>query len=116
MSNVLWEMNTKLVLFIQILAICIASGLASLLTVGGNVLVIVSFIINKALRTVNNYLILSLAAADLIIGTISMNLFTIKIVHGEWTLGQTVCDIWLALDYVASNASVLNLLIICLDR
>jgi len=100
----------------RLVLICLASAIVSFLTVGGNVLVIVSFAINRNLQTLNNYLILSLAAADLIIGAVSINLFTIYNVKGSWTLGNVVCDIWLALDYVASNASVMNLLIICLDR
>uniref|UniRef100_H2ZNZ5 G-protein coupled receptors family 1 profile domain-containing protein n=1 Tax=Ciona savignyi TaxID=51511 RepID=H2ZNZ5_CIOSA len=101
---------------LTIVTICFLSALASILTIGGNVMVIVSFVINRALRTVNNYLILSLAAADLVIGVVSMNLFTVFIVSGSWKLGAVLCDVWLALDYVASNASVMNLLIICLDR
>ena len=31
-------------------------------------------------------------------------------------MGNFACNVWLGVDYVASNASVLNLLIICIDR
>ena len=97
--------------------ICFLSGIASLITTGGNVLVAASFAIDKELRkNTYNYLLLSLAAADFMVGLISMNLFTIFIVKERWTLGPLLCDIWLAMDYVASNASVMNLLMICLDR
>ncbi|XP_034415161.1 muscarinic acetylcholine receptor M3-like [Cyclopterus lumpus] len=76
----------------------------------------VSFKINKALKTVNNYYLLSLACADLTIGTLSMNLYTTYIIMNQWALGPVVCDLWLAIDYVASNASVMNLLVISFDR
>ena len=45
-----------------------------------------------------------------------MPLFTIYEIYGEWTLGPIVCDAWLAIDYLASNSSVLNLLVISFDR
>ena len=34
----------------------------------------------------------------------------------EWRLGRVVCDIWLSVDYLASNASALNLVVISFDR
>jgi len=97
--------------------IVILSAIASFVTIGGNILVAVSFFIATALRKNSyNYLIMSLAAADFLVGAVSMNLFTIYIVQNSWTLGPVLCDMWLSLDYVASNASVMNLLMICLDR
>uniref|UniRef100_A0A3P8T987 Muscarinic acetylcholine receptor n=1 Tax=Amphiprion percula TaxID=161767 RepID=A0A3P8T987_AMPPE len=100
----------------QVIIIVFLTGSLSLVTVVGNILVLVSFRINKALKTVNNYYLLSLAFADLTIGTLSMNLYTTYIIMDQWALGPVVCDLWLAIDYVASNASVMNLLVISFDR
>lgn len=100
----------------QVILIVLFTGLLSLITIIGNILVIVSFKVNRQLKTVNNYFLLSLAFADLIIGVISMNLYTAYIVMGQWAMGKWACDFWLAIDYVASNASVMNLLVISFDR
>ncbi|XP_077359260.1 muscarinic acetylcholine receptor M1 isoform X2 [Festucalex cinctus] len=100
----------------QVVVIVFLTGSLSLVTVVGNILVLLSFKINKALKTVNNYYLLSLAFADLTIGTLSMNLYTTYIIMNQWALGPLICDLWLAIDYVASNASVMNLLVISFDR
>ncbi|KAJ8405202.1 hypothetical protein AAFF_G00321930, partial [Aldrovandia affinis] len=94
---------------LEIVAIILITGPLSLVTIIGNLLVMIAFRVNSQLRTVNNYFLLSLAVADLILGAISMNLYTTYIIMGRWILGNLACDIWLAIDYVASNASVMNL-------
>jgi muscarinic acetylcholine receptor M3 len=96
--------------------IVVVAVFLSLTTVLGNIMVMISFKIDKQLQTISNYFLFSLAVADFAIGLISMPLFTLYTVLGYWPLGPHVCDTWLALDYLASNASVLNLLIISFDR
>ena len=88
----------------------------SLLTVIGNLIIIKSFVSNPKLRTMNNLYIINLAIADIIIGLVSMNFFTVYLVSNSWIFGPTICDAWLTIDYVASNTSVLTLVIICFDR
>ncbi|KAH7942274.1 hypothetical protein HPB49_022567 [Dermacentor silvarum] len=100
----------------EIVVLATLSTLAAVLTIIGNLMVMVSFNMDKQLRTISNYFLLSLAVADFSIGVISMPLMTMYILYGYWPLGAVACDIWLAFDYMNSNASVLNLLVICFDR
>lgn len=88
----------------------------SFLTTVGNLLVLISFRINKQLRTVTNYFLLSLAIADFTIGCFSIPIFFTFFEKDRWPFDSFLCDVWLSVDYTMSNASVANLLLICFDR
>uniref|UniRef100_A0A4W5KFM1 Muscarinic acetylcholine receptor n=1 Tax=Hucho hucho TaxID=62062 RepID=A0A4W5KFM1_9TELE len=90
---------------LQVILIVFLTGSLSLVTVVGNILVLISFKVDLKLK----YSVLTL-------GTLSMNLYTTYIIMDQWALGNWACDLWLAIDYVASNASVMNLLVISFDR
>ena len=112
--------------------VAIVAGLISFLTIVGNIMVrdsrragavltgsvqvMVSFKIDKQLQTISNYFLFSLALADLIIGAFSVPLFTVQFIMKRWPFSRHLCDAWLAIDYLASNASVWNLVVISVDR
>ncbi|CAH0385693.1 unnamed protein product [Bemisia tabaci] len=110
------ELPTSKFKTVQVVIFIIIATCLSIITVVGNFMVMISFKIDKQLQTISNYFLFSLAMADFAIGLISMPLFTVYTLLGYWPLGPTICDTWLALDYLVSNASVLNLLIISFDR
>ncbi|KER30838.1 hypothetical protein T265_02775 [Opisthorchis viverrini] len=90
--------------------------IASFITISGNILVLLSFFVERALRTATNYFIASLAVTDVLIGLFSMNLYTLYLILGRWPLGRLSCDLWLSLDYTACLTSQYTVLFITVDR
>ncbi|CAF3865231.1 unnamed protein product [Rotaria sp. Silwood1] len=88
----------------------------SIFTIFGNFLVLYAIRIEKRLRAVSNLFILSLAFADFIVGIFVMPLSAANIIFGQWPFSFVLCQIWLSTDYVASTASIFNLVLLSLDR
>ncbi|XP_064029067.1 D(2) dopamine receptor isoform X3 [Pogoniulus pusillus] len=82
----------------------------------GNVLVCMAVSREKALQTTTNYLIVSLAVADLLVATLVMPWVLYLEVVGEWRFSRIHCDIFVTLDVMMCTASILNLCAISIDR
>ena len=64
-----------------------------------------------------NWLIVSLALADLLVGLLIMPLsLAYELLNKRWLMGMWLCELWLALDVLFVTASILNLCTISLDR
>ncbi|XP_043270642.1 5-hydroxytryptamine receptor-like isoform X2 [Venturia canescens] len=100
-----------------IVAIVTASilSLVILFTIVGNVFVIAAILLERNLQSVANYLILSLAVADLLVALLVMPLAVYEVSH-EWALGPKLCDMWTSSDVLCCTASILHLVAIALDR
>ncbi|XP_060603892.1 tyramine receptor 1-like [Ruditapes philippinarum] len=88
----------------------------AVITIAGNVFVIVSVFTNKPLRTVPNFFIVSLAMADFFVAVFVMPFHISNNIAGFWIYGEIMCKIWLTSDVFLCTASILNLCIIALDR
>ncbi|XP_056265591.1 alpha-1A adrenergic receptor-like [Pseudoliparis swirei] len=84
--------------------------------IAGNVLVILSVVCNRHLRSPTNYFIVNLAIADLLLGTTVLPVSAMLEVLGRWVLGRVFCDVWAALDVLCCTASILSLCVISIDR
>ncbi|XP_002733411.1 muscarinic acetylcholine receptor M2-like [Saccoglossus kowalevskii] len=100
----------------EVMLASIAAGIGSLITIAVNSMVILAFIIDKRVRTVSHYFLLSMSTADLIVGLFSMPLYTMYLILGYWPLSSDICDVWLSIDYVCCAASIFGILTISIDR
>lgn len=102
--------------FWVLILVAIFGCVTSVLTVLGNILVILAFFLDRQIRQPTNYFILSLSVSDFLIGLLSMPILTIYIYAKKWPLNAIVCDIWLSLDYTVCLTSIYTVLFITIDR
>ncbi|KAJ0003073.1 hypothetical protein NQD34_008222 [Periophthalmus magnuspinnatus] len=84
--------------------------------IAGNILVILSVVCNRHLRTPTNYFIINLAIADLLLGTMVLPVSATLEILDYWVFGRVFCDIWAALDVLCCTASIMSLCVISIDR
>ncbi|XP_046563713.1 muscarinic acetylcholine receptor M2-like [Haliotis rubra] len=86
------------------------------ITVLGNLLVLLAVYKDKRLQTVFNYYIVNLAITDVLVALTAMSLYTTDNILGHWPLGEFMCGLWIFFDYGMTFASVFTLVVISVDR
>ncbi|KAG1943481.1 5-hydroxytryptamine receptor 4 isoform X1 [Pimephales promelas] len=88
-----------------------------ILTVLGNLLVIVALCKDRQLRKKKtNFFVVSLAFVDLLVALVVMPLAAIELTTGQWSYGDTFCLVRTSLDVQLTTVSILHLCCIALDR
>uniref|UniRef100_A0A3Q3K9D7 Muscarinic acetylcholine receptor n=1 Tax=Monopterus albus TaxID=43700 RepID=A0A3Q3K9D7_MONAL len=112
--------NFKVIVIFNPSLICILLyillGSLSIVTVCGNLLVIISIIYFKQLHIPTNYLILSLAVADVLVGILVFPCNMAFTVTQCWYYEDLFCKVRGSFDVTLSTASILNLSCISVDR
>ena len=119
---------------VQLVVIIIICSLMCGLTILGNLVVILAVSLVRKLQTASNILIVSLAVSDILVGILIMPLamgklfpscrplisfvvvLVLEISNNNWILGSVMCDIWTSTDVFLCTSSILNFLVISIDR
>uniref|UniRef100_A0ACB8EI80 Uncharacterized protein n=1 Tax=Sphaerodactylus townsendi TaxID=933632 RepID=A0ACB8EI80_9SAUR len=88
----------------------------ALVTLMGNVLVVLAVYTSRALRAPQNLFLVSLAAADILVATLIIPFSLVNELMGYWCFGPLWCSLYLSLDVLFCTASIMHLCAISLDR
>ncbi|XP_038853441.1 D(3) dopamine receptor-like [Salvelinus namaycush] len=106
-----WEEDTERNYYAMLYSLLI------LAIVFGNVLVCLAVVRERSLQTTTNYLVVSLAVADLLVASLVMPWAVyLEVVGGAWLFSRMYCNVFVTLDVMMCTASILNLCAISIDR
>ncbi|XP_006013067.1 trace amine-associated receptor 13c-like [Latimeria chalumnae] len=90
--------------------------LTMLITVSGNLMVIISISHFKQLHTPNNMLVHSLAVADFLLGLSVFPFSMLRTIETCWYFGELFCKLHSSVDMLLCTASIFHLCFIAVDR
>ncbi|XP_032263305.1 trace amine-associated receptor 9-like [Phoca vitulina] len=90
-------------------------GFGAVLTVFGNLLVVISVLHFQQLHTPTNFLIASLACTDFLVGVAVMPFSAVRSVESGWYFGQSYCKFHTCFDTSFCFASLFHLYCISID-
>nr|XP_020670485.1 5-hydroxytryptamine receptor 2A [Pogona vitticeps] len=109
--------NISLILLLERNWTALLTIIVIVLTIAGNILVIMAVSLEKKLQNATNYFLMSLAITDMLLGFLVMPISMLTILYGyKWPLPRNLCAVWIYLDVLFSTASIMHLCAISLDR
>lgn len=113
------DLNNHNEIKISVIETVIVSILLSciiILTILGNITVLLAVYLDRRLRHTTNYFVVNLAGADLLLGITVLPLSATLEVLKYWPFGHVLCEIWASADVLWCTASILTLCVISIDR
>lgn len=110
------HLHDELGRLVEVYIVTILLSVIIFITLTGNTFVIAAIFIYRPLRNVQNFLVISLAFADMAVATIVMPFHITNTIAGTWSYGSAFCDLWLTSDILLCTASIFNICGIALDR
>ncbi|KAM9154325.1 trace amine-associated receptor 7a-like [Pangshura tecta] len=104
-----WSSGIRITLYVVL-------GFLTILTLGGNLMVMISIAYFKRLHSPTNILLASLACADFCLGLTVLPFSSIRSVETCWYFGETFCRFHSCLDASFCYSSIFHLCFISVDR